>query len=51
MIRGAPSGGLAQVLEAAGAELAYKTFPTGHNLTQDDLTTASHWLAYGLEHS
>jgi phospholipase/carboxylesterase len=51
MIPAASSARLAQVLEAAGAELAYKTFPTGHNLTQDDLTTASHWLAYGLEHS
>jgi phospholipase/carboxylesterase len=35
---------LAAVLQAAGANLAYKTLPTGHNLTQNDLTIAAHWL-------
>lgn len=35
---------LATVLRAAGAELVYKTLPTGHNLTQNDLTIAAHWL-------
>ena len=35
---------LAAVLKAAGADLAYKTLPTGHNLTQNDLTIAAHWL-------
>jgi phospholipase/carboxylesterase len=35
---------LAAVLKAAGAKLAYKALPTGHNLTQNDLTVAAHWL-------
>jgi phospholipase/carboxylesterase len=35
---------LAATLQAAGADLAYKTLPTGHNLTRDDLTIAAHWL-------
>jgi phospholipase/carboxylesterase len=35
---------LATVLQAAGADIGYKTLPTGHNLTQNDLTIAAHWL-------
>jgi phospholipase/carboxylesterase len=35
---------LATVLKAAGADLVYKTLPTGHNLTQNDLIIAAHWL-------
>jgi len=35
---------LVAVLQAAGAELTYKALPAGHNLTQNDLTIAAHWL-------
>jgi phospholipase/carboxylesterase len=35
---------LATVLQVAGADIGYKTLPTGHNLTQNDLTIAAHWL-------
>ena len=35
---------LATVLQAAGADLVYNTLPTGHILTQNDLTIAAHWL-------
>ena len=35
---------LAAVLQAAGADLVYKILPTGHNLTQNDLTLAADWL-------
>jgi phospholipase/carboxylesterase len=37
---------LAAVLQAAGAELIYKALPTGHNLTQNDLIIAAHWLEH-----
>jgi phospholipase/carboxylesterase len=35
---------LAEILQAAGADLTYKTFPTGHGLTQNDLIAAAQWL-------
>lgn len=37
---------LAAVLQAAGADLVYKVLPTGHNLTQNDLTLAADWLEH-----
>jgi phospholipase/carboxylesterase len=45
MIPAASTRRLVEVLETAGATLAYKTFPTGHGLTQNDLITAKHWLS------
>jgi phospholipase/carboxylesterase len=50
MISAASSKRLAEVLQAAGAELVYKSLPTGHGLTQNDLTIAANWLGYSLEH-
>jgi phospholipase/carboxylesterase len=51
MIPAPSSQRLAVVLQAAGADLVYKTLPTGHNLTQNDLTIAAQWLEeFGLEH-
>ena len=44
MIPAPSSQRLAAVLQAAGADLVYKVLPTGHNLTQNDLTIAAHWL-------
>ena len=44
MIPAAASKRLAEVLQAAGADLVYKTIPTGHNLTQSDFVTAAQWL-------
>ena len=44
MIPAASSKRLAEVLQAAGAELIHKTLPTGHGLTQNDLTIAAQWL-------
>jgi phospholipase/carboxylesterase len=44
MIPAPSSQRLAAVLQAAGADLVYKVLPTGHNLTQNDLTIATHWL-------
>ena len=44
MIPAASSQRLATVLQAAGADLVYKALPTGHNLTQNDLVIAAHWL-------
>jgi phospholipase/carboxylesterase len=35
---------LAEILKTGGAALVYKTLPAGHNLTQNDLTIAAHWL-------
>ncbi len=35
---------LVAVLQATGAALTHKVLPTGHNLTQNDLTTAGYWL-------
>ena len=46
MIPAASRERLAAVLQAAGAELVYKALPTGHNLTQNDLTIAAHWLEH-----
>ena len=37
---------LVTVLKAAGSDLVYKALPTGHNLTQDDLTIAGDWLEH-----
>jgi len=52
MIPAASSERLIEVLQAAGADLVYKALPTGHNLTQNDLTVAAPWLKeFGLEHS
>jgi predicted esterase len=34
------------VLQAAGAQLATRTLPAGHNLTQDDLIIAKNWLEH-----
>ncbi len=50
MISAASSKRLVEVLQAAGAELVYKSLPTGHGLTQNDLTIAANWLGYALEH-
>ena len=44
MIPAAASKRLAEVLQAAGASLVYKTVPTGHNLTQSDFMMAAQWL-------
>jgi phospholipase/carboxylesterase len=40
---------LAEILKTASAKLVYKTLPAGHNLTQNDLTVATHWLETSLE--
>ncbi len=44
MISAAGRDRLVAVLRAAGAALTDKVLPTGHNLTQNDLTTAGYWL-------
>jgi phospholipase/carboxylesterase len=44
MISAAGRDRLVAVLQAAGAALNHKVLPTGHNLTQNDLTTAGYWL-------
>lgn len=49
MISAAGRDRLIAVLQGAGAKLVYKTLPTGHNLTQDDLTIAAYWLKTALE--
>ncbi|HEY4142380.1 MAG TPA: alpha/beta hydrolase [Pseudolabrys sp.] len=49
MIPAASTQRLAEVLQTAGANLAYKTLPTGHGLTQNDFVTAEHWLSTILE--
>ena len=50
MIPAASSERLIKVLQAAGADLVYKALPTRHNLTQNDLIIAAHWLKeFGLE--
>jgi phospholipase/carboxylesterase len=46
MIPAAAAKRLAEVLQAAGANLAYRELPSGHNLTQNDLTIAANWLGY-----
>ena len=35
---------LGDMLTAANAEVQHETLPTGHNLTQNDLTLATQWL-------
>ncbi|MGH6682717.1 MAG: alpha/beta hydrolase [Pseudolabrys sp.] len=44
MISAAGRDRLVAALQAAGAELTFKALPTGHNLTQNDLTIAGYWL-------
>ena len=44
MIPAASSQRLVQSLQAAGADLVHKALPAGHNLTQNDLIIAAHWL-------
>ncbi len=44
MISAAGRDRLVALLQSAGADLAYKALPTGHNLTQNDLTIAGTWL-------
>jgi phospholipase/carboxylesterase len=44
MISAAGRDRLVEVLQAAGAALTHKVLPTGHNLTQNDLTIAGYWL-------
>jgi phospholipase/carboxylesterase len=52
MIPAASAKRLKEVLQAAGTDLAYRTLPTGHNLTQGDLTIAAQWLKdFSLGHS
>ncbi len=46
MIPAASARRLAEVLQTAGADLVYKALPAGHNLTQNDLTTAADWLEH-----
>ena len=46
MISAAGRERLVAVLQAAGADLVYKILPTGHNLTQNDLTLAADWLEH-----
>jgi phospholipase/carboxylesterase len=36
---------LAAIFTKAGAELRHETLPTGHGLTQDDITRVKEWLA------
>jgi phospholipase/carboxylesterase len=36
---------LASMLKKSGANVQHETLPTGHNLTQNDLTLATKWLA------
>ncbi len=50
MIPASAAKRLAEILQAAGADLAYKTLPTGHGLTQNDLVIAAHWLKDFSEH-
>ena len=35
---------LAQLLEAAGADVRHETVPSGHNLSQSDVTLAKAWI-------
>jgi phospholipase/carboxylesterase len=49
MIPAAAAERLGEVLRAAGADLAYKALPAGHNLTQSDFMIAAQWLEeFGL---
>ena len=49
MIPPASTKRLVEVLQTAGANLAYKTLPTGHGLTRNDLFLATQWLQKSLE--
>jgi phospholipase/carboxylesterase len=51
MIPAAATKRLADILQTAGAELEYKTLPTGHGLTQNDLLIAKRWLSESTEKS
>jgi len=44
MIPAAAGERLAAILQSAGASLVYNVLPTGHHLTQADLTLAADWL-------
>jgi phospholipase/carboxylesterase len=50
MIPAASTKRLVDVLQTAGADLEYKTLPTGHGLTQNDLLIATRWLSEFLEY-
>ena len=39
------SGRLAAQLERAGARVEHRSLPTGHGLSQGDLTLARDWIA------
>jgi predicted esterase len=45
--RGTPTNAtqLASMLQAAGAKVEHHTLPTGHELSQADITLARRWLA------
>jgi phospholipase/carboxylesterase len=49
MIPTASTKRLVEVLQAAGVDLDYKTLPTGHGLTRNDLFLATQWLQRSLE--
>lgn len=49
MIPAASTQRLVEVLQTAGADLDYKTLPTGHGLTRNDLFIATQWLQRSLE--
>lgn len=45
IIPAANAGGLASALEGAGAAVTHQTLPSGHELSQADITAARSWLA------
>jgi phospholipase/carboxylesterase len=49
MIPAASTQRLVDVLQTSGADLEYKTLPTGHGLTRNDLFLATQWLQRSLE--
>ena len=49
MISAASTQRLVEVLQTSGADLEYKTLPTGHGLTRNDLFLATQWLQRSLE--
>lgn len=49
MIPAASTQRLVEVLQTSGADLDYKTLPTGHGLTRNDLFLATQWLQRSLE--
>lgn len=49
MIPAAATQRLVDVLQTSGADLEYKTLPTGHGLTRNDLFLATQWLQRSLE--